>query len=451
MAEDTRPLRPHGRIRGRSLRDMHRRDVLLVTIPAFLILVAGLWFAARFIKPAPPTRVVMATGVAGGGYSEFGAKYAAVLARYGVTLELRPTEGAVENAKLLADPDSGVDIAFVQSGVMSPDEAPHLQSLGAVAYEPLWIFCRGHEQLDDISQLRGRRIAIGPPGSGTHELALSILKANGLDQESVQAVHATGIDGAEILLLGVVQCMFSIAPPEAGLVKALVYSPKLSLMNFARSEAYARRLQFLTPVTVPEGVFDLENDLPPRDIHMLAATAELVVRDTLHPAIQMLLLQAATEIHGGGGLFHRQGTFPANQRFDFPISPDAERYYKSGRPLLQRYLPFWLANLIDRMIVFLIPLVAVLFPLSRLLPPLYRWRVRSRIYRWYGELMFIENETRRSITAGEHRDFTDRLDAIERTVNDLHPPLAYADQLYLLRQHIDFVRAKLAGATVGLD
>lgn len=433
----------------RRFEALHRREVLLIGLPALAVLVAGLWFAARFIKPAPPERVVMATGVPGGGYSEFGAKYAAVLARYGITLELRASEGAVENARLLGDPASGVDVAFVQSGVSTPEALPHVRSLGSVAYEPLWIFCRGREQLDEIAQLRGRRIAIGPPGSGTHELALSILDANGLDRDSVQAVHVTGIDGAEILLLGVVQCLFAIAAPEAGLVKALVHSPELTLMNFSRADAYLRRLQFLTGVSLPAGVFDLETRLPPRDVQMLAATAELLVRDDLHPAIQMLLLQAATEIHGGGGLFHRQGTFPAGQRFDFPISDDARRYYTSGRPFLQRYLPFWLANLIDRVIVFLIPLVAVLFPLSRIIPPIYRWRVRSRIYRWYGELMFIENETRRSITAGEHRDFSERLAAIEATVNAQHPPLAYADQLYLLRQHIDYVRDKLAGATVG--
>jgi TRAP transporter TAXI family solute receptor len=435
----------------RSFRELQRRDLLLIGLPTLLLLAGGLWLAAKFIEPAPPRQVVMATGVAGGGYAEFGVRYAQVLARHGVTLRLRETEGAVENARLLAADKGDVDVALVQSGIGSPETMPGLASLGSVSYEPLWIFCRGRQKLDDLAQLRGRRVAIGPPGSGTHELSLSLLAANGIAADAVVAVHATGIDGAEILLRGVVDCLFAIAPPEAGLVKALVYSPDLSLMHFPHADAYLRQLPYLTKVRLPTGVFDLVHRTPPRDIDMLAATAELMVRKDLHPAIQMLLLQAATEIHGTYGLFHRKGDFPAGRPLGFPISSSAERYYRSGTPFLQRYLPFWLASLVDRAIVFLIPLVAVLFPLSRLIPPIYRWRVRSRIYRWYGELMFIENETRSSITAGEKRDFTERLDTIEATVNAQHPPLAYADQLYALRQHIDFVREKLAKASIGHD
>ena len=174
-----------------------------------------------------------------------------------------------------------------------------------------------------------------------------------------------------------------------------------------------------------------------------------MARSDLHPAIQGLLLQAAEEIHGPGGMFHRKGEFPANQWHDFPVSSDAQRYYTSGRPFLQRYLPYWLANLVDRVIVLSIPILAVLFPLTRIIPPVYKWRVRSRIYRWYGELMFIENETRAGLTAGEKRDFAARLDRIEATLNDLEPPLAYADQLYALRQHVDFVRDKLTRALTG--
>lgn len=433
----------------RSFRDWQRRDLLLIGLPSAVALVAALWIAARFLQPAPPRHVIMSTGVAGGGYAEFGARYAQILARHGITLELHETEGSVENVRLLGDAKSGVQVALVQSGIGSPETTPGLVSLGSVAYEPLWVFCRGPQRLDDLGQLRGRRLAIGPPGSGTHELSLGLLAANEIDADAVTAVHATGIDGAEILLRDVVDCLFAIAAPEAGLVKALVQVPGLTLMHFPTADAYLRRLPYLTKVTLPTGVFDLVQRMPPRDIDLLAATAELVTRDDLHPAIQTLLIQAATEIHGGSGLFQRRGEFPAPRQLGLPIADGAQRFYRSGPPFLQRYLPFWVANLVDRAIVVLIPLVAVLFPLSRVIPPIYRWRVRSRIYRWYGELMFIENETRSRITAGEKRDFSARLDAIEATVNGQHPPLAYADQLYALRQHIDFVREKLARATIG--
>ena len=426
------------------LSELSYRDIALIAGPALLVAVVGIWIAARFIKPAPPTHVVMATGVKAGGYDEFGQRYQKILAREGIKLELRPTRGSVDNYDLLKDPASGVDIALIQSGIGSTEEAPTLQSLGSVSYEPLWVFCQSKEKLDRIPQLRGKRLGIGPPGSGTQKLVLGILADNGLNSEAIGGVHVTGLDGAEALLGGAIDCLFIIAAPDAGIVRALSHAPTLMLMNFARAEAYVRRLQYLTKVTLPEGVIDMNANIPPTTVTMLAATAELVVRDDLHPAIQMLLLLAASEVHGGSTLFNRDGEFPSERRFDFPISPDATRFYKSGRPFLQRYLPFWLANLLDRMFVLLIPLVAVLFPLFRIVPPLYRWRVRSRIYRWYGELMFIETEAQNGLTAGEVKDYGERLDWIEKAVNGLHPPLSYADQLYALRQHIDFVRGKLA-------
>ena len=180
---------------------------------------------------------------------------------------------------------------------------------------------------------------------------------------------------------------------------------------------------------------------------LLAAQTQLVARADLHPAIQMLLMQAATEVHEGIGLFHDEAEFPAAHVTDFPLSDSAHRYYTSGRPFLQRYLPFWAANLVDRMLVFLIPALAIVFPLVRVLPPLYAWNVRRRIYRWYGELMFIENEMRRTLTHGETRDFGERLDWIEQEVNELDTPLSFANQVYLLRQHIDFVQHKLGQVT----
>ena len=433
----------------RRLTDLHFREWLLIGAPAVAIAIAGIWFAARFLQPAPPERVVMATGVAGGGYAEFGDLYRKGLARHGVEVVLRPTEGSVDNYTLLNSPDSGVDFALVQSGVGKAEEAPGIVSLGSVAYEPLWIFCRGKERLDRVAQLRGRRIAIGLPGSGTRVLAREVLETNNLTEEGVAGVHVTGVDGAEALLGGAVDCLFIIAAPQAGIVRAIMYADGVSLLDIDRAEAYVRRLPYLSKVLLPRGVFDLERDIPPRDVTLLAPTADILAKEDLHPAIQMVLLQTATGIHGGPGMFQAQGQFPQARENGFPISPGARRYYQSGTPFLQRYLPFWLANLLDRLIVMAVPVIAILFPLSRIVPPLYKWRVRSRIYRWYGELMFIENETRHSMTAGEKRDFGKRLDAIEDVVNEQHPPLAYADQLYALRLHIDFVRAKLAKATVG--
>jgi TRAP transporter TAXI family solute receptor len=433
----------------RQSRKLSWREVLLIGLPALLIAAGGVWFAAKFMKPAPPSRIALATGRPGGGYHEFGERYRKALAKDGIQLDLRETAGSVENWALLRDPDSGIDAALVQSGVADEDQAQGLVSLGSVAYEPLWIFCDSDKPIDRLPGLKGKRLAIGNPGSGTRELAKRLIAFNGLDEGQVTEVEIGGNEAAEALLTRKVDCMFMIAAPQAGLLKALIYAPRAEIVNFQRAEAYVRRLHYLTKVTLPEGTIDLEENIPPRDITLLASTAELLVREDLHPAIQMLLLlQAAEEVHGDGDIFNREGEFPSQRRFDLPLSDDAKRYYKSGKPFLQRYLPFWLANLVDRTLVLLIPLVAILFPLFRIVPPLYQWRVRSRIYRWYGELMFIENETRTAMTAGEQRDHESRLDAIEALVNDLEPPLAYADQFYALRTHIDFVREKLAKVTL---
>lgn len=433
----------------RRLTELHLREWLLIGTPAVLIAVAGFWFTAKFLKPAPPDHVTMATGVAGGGYAEFGDAYRRILAEDGVRLDLRATEGSVDNYRLLLDSSSGVDFALVQGGIGRRDEAPRLVSLGSVAYEPLWIFCRGREHITRLAQLRGRRVAIGLPGSGTRVLAREILETNNLTEDTIAGVHVTGVDGAEALLGGAVDCLFIIAAPEAGIVRAIMFADDVSLVDVDRAEAYVRRLPYLSRVTLPRGVYDLERDIPPRDVNLLASTADIVAREGLHPAVQLLVLQAATRTHGVAGFFQRPGEFPQARDAGFPLSDGARRFHRSGPPFLQRYLPYWLANFTDRLLVMLVPVIAVLFPLVQTVPPLYRWRVRSRIYRWYGELMFIENETRRSITAGEKRDFGERLDAIERVVHQQHPPLAYADQLYALRQHIDFVRQKLAAAAVG--
>lgn len=428
------------------MRRISARDALWIAVPALIVLFAAFWFTGKLIKPAPPKHVVLATGVQGGGYAEFGEQYKKLLARDRIDVELRPSFGSVENLKLLRDKTTDIGVALVQSGIGQPEEGDELVSLGSVGYEPLWGFCRGVKPINDVPDLKGKRIAVGAPGSGTRELSLALLEANGMRDGAVTILDIGGLDGAEALLTGKTDCLFIIAAPLAGIVRAILYSPGVQVINFARADAYVKRLPFLSKVELPEGAIDLERNAPPHDVTMVAATAELVARDDLHPAIQMLLLQAATTVHSKPGLFQRESEFPSARHTDFPLSEHARRYYQSGRPFLQRYLPFWLANFIDRMWVMILPIIAIAIPLSRIVPPLYQWRVRSRIYRWYGELMFIENELRDGVSQVEATDFNARLDWIEKEVNGLTPPLAYADQLYALRQHIDFVRQKIASA-----
>ena len=236
------------------------------------------------------------------------------------------------------------------------------------------------------------------------------------------------------------ECLRTLAHPHRlRMVQMLLQTPGIGLMNFAQAEAYSRLFPFMTPVTLPRGVVDLERDMPPLDVHLLAPTGTLVARDGTHPALIQLFVQAAQEIHGGAGWFHKKGEFPNGRTTERPLAAEAERFYRNGVPFLQRYLPFWLANLIERMWPVLVTLIAVLLPLSRVLPPLYEHRVRSRIFRWYRRLREIEDEL---ATAPAAR-LEQRLDELEARVGHISVPLAYADELYALRSHIDLVRGRL--------
>ena len=424
------------------------RDMLIAWWPAFLVVAAGFVVAFQFVKPEPPASVVIVTGAEDGAYHAYAKQYREVLARNDVALEIRSSAGSVENYRLLKDEESGVDIGFVQGGVGDAEEAPDLVSLGGMYYEPVWVFYRSAATLDRLTQLKGRRIAIGPAGSGTRRLATALLAANGIPIPKGALSDLSGDAAAKALQQGRIDVAIFVASPRSQAVNTLLRDQRVRLMSYSRAEAYARHFPHLFAIVLPKGGIDLRQDIPPHDVHLVATTANLVVRDDLHPAIVGLLAAAATEVHGVPGLFQRKGEFPSTKDVDFPMSPEAEHYYKSGPPFLQRFLPFWAANFVDRMIVLLVPIIALLIPLVRLLPSLYNWRVRSRIYRNYGELKFLEEEVANQPQAEKIAGYLARLDKIEDRVNHLPIPLAFHEQMYTLRGHIDLVRArigKLAG------
>jgi TRAP-type uncharacterized transport system substrate-binding protein len=452
--------KPAGRIRRLArrlrfepigwVRTVPWKEVAYVGVPLLLAAIAVVWIARTYMKPSLPTHVVFGGGPPGSAYAAFGEAYKHVLARERVRLDVQDSAGGRENYRRLREDEKRIDVGLVRGGIGEVEEAPHLVSLGVVGYEVLWVFCHGRQTLDDLPGLRGKTIAIGGKGAGMRRLVRTLLAANGIDEGEFEALEIGGVDAAEALLTKKADCVFLMEPPESGLLKALIYSDGAQLVDFRRrADAYTKLMPALHKVVLPEGANDLPGNRPPQPVTLLAAQTQLLARDDLHPAVQMLLMQAATEVHGGIGLFQDEREFPSPRVLEFPLSDDAKRYYTSGRPFLQRYLPFWAANLVDRMLVFLIPALALLFPLVRILPPLYAWSVRRRIYRWYGELMFIENEMRRPLTDGETQNFGERLDWIEQEVNDLHTPLSFANQVYLLRQHIDFVQHKLGTATEG--
>jgi len=427
------------------------RDIVFVALPSLLVALGAFWLAAQFIKPAPPDQLIVSTGGEGGAYQRFAARYKEVLARYGITLVEKPSAGSMENLQRLRNPDFAVDAAFVQGGTARLEEKDELVSLGDFYYEPLWIFCREVAVRcgDKILDLKGKRLAVGGAGSGTQHLAMELLAANGIDAKNTKLIEAGGLGVVERLQKNEIDAVFVVGPTQSGLVWTLLYTPGVHLMSLAHAEAYTRRFPHLARLVLPRGAIDLTLEIPPHDTQLVAPMTTLLVREGTHPALIGLLMQVASEVHGEAGVFQRPGEFPRAGHSEFPSSKEAERYYTSGKPFLQRYMPFWAATLIDRMVVMLVPLLAVLFPLFKFAPQIYGWRVRSRIYRRYGELKFLENEINENPGLHTRAEWIEKLDRIEADASRIRTPLTFSDILYTLRGHIDLVRDMILRRTAG--
>jgi len=410
-------------------------------VPALLVTLIGFVVAYQFVEPAPPDRLTLATGGPDGAYHQFGQRYREILARHGITLELRSTAGSVENLALLSAGE--VDAALLQSGIADPRRADGMMALGSLYHEPLWVFVRSGSGYADLRDLRGLRMAIGGEGSGTQAVSLQLLARNAIDAGNSDLRPLGGGDAATALLTGQVDAAFLVAAPNAPVVASLLRDQGVELLGFARAEAYVRQFRFLSRVLLPAGLIDLAAGLPQHDIDLVAPTATLAVGADFHPALATLLLQAASEVHGGGDAFAAPGEFPSPRHVDLPLSAEAQRYHASGPPFLQRYLPFWAAILVDRLKVLLVPLLTLLFPLFKVLPPAYRWRVRSRIYRWYRDLRSVEGRIFAGVDATSRQWALTELARIEAEVMQLEVPLSYADQLFNLRLHITYVRREL--------
>ena len=418
-------------------------DSLAVALPAILLLAIGFAIAYRFVDPAPPSRFVFAAGSASGAYFRFAKAYQSILARDGVELEILETAGTVENLKHLRSDNDPVQVAFVQGGVGSPAVDDGLTSLASLYFEPVWVFHRLGAQLVELNQLHGRRIAHGQPGSGTLAVATQLLAANGITEENAQLQSIGGDDAVRALLDGQIDVVFLVGAAHSPQIAQLIAAPGVTLLNFQRADAYTRRFRYLSRVTLPRGMLDLAGDYPRADTTLVAPAATLVARETLHPALVDLLMAASEEVHRAGGAFERYGQFPSPEFLDYPLSEEARRFFDSGPSFLRRVLPYWAATLVERLLVLLLPLLALLIPLLRLMPPVYRWRIRSRIYRWYRELLSIDPAVRKESDVAQLQASLSELSRIEREVAQVEVPMSYADQLYHLRLHIELVREKL--------
>lgn len=435
------------RLKRSQLREYSPRDLLIVGLPALLLLAGGFWLAAQFIQPAPPDYLYISSGAPGGSYEVYAERYRQVLARDGVELREQSSAGSMENLGRLLDESDDTEVALVQSGTANGVNVGTLRSLGYLYYEPLWVFYRSERELDRLTQLRGRRLAVGAEGSGTRKLALQLLEANGLDAGNATLLPLGGLPAVEALRTRKVDAVFLVGAERSAAVWSLLYAEGVRLMSLAHADAYTRLFPHLARLTLPQGAIDMTRNIPERDVTLVSPMATLVAHESTHPALIQLLLQAAQEVHGEAGIFQRPGEFPRPGAADFPMAPEAERFYKTGKPFLQRYLPFWLANLIDRTLVMLVPVFALLIPILKFAPPLYAWRVRSRIYRRYGELKFLEAEVEANPERHSRAEWLEKLDRIEDDVHHIPTPLAFTDMLYTLRVHLGLVRATILRRT----
>ncbi len=414
--------------------------------PGVALVVIGFLIAYQFVQPAPPGTLILGTGSEGGAYFSFGERYRDILSQENIELVLQPSSGSVDNLDALAAGD--VDVAFIQGGVAPRPPTKGLTALVSVFQEPLWVFVRadalaGEHLPTRLDQLRDRRLAIGENGSGTQQVVVDLLINNGIGPADATSLKIGGRRAADALKAGNVDAAFFVASPEAGIVQNLLKNPALVLMSFERAGAYLQNYRYMTTVTLAEGAVDLRANRPSEDIALLAPVASLVAREDLHPALVDIIVEAAKEVHGTGDIFTPVDRFPATDHLDFPLNDEARRYLASGPSYLQRYLPFWGANLLDRMAVLLIPVLTLMIPMLRVLPPMMDWSTRRRVCRYYGELVEIETEATEGLTPDQHRDISERLDRIEAKVTRLQVPTSRMDLLYTLRVHIDLIRGKL--------
>jgi TRAP transporter TAXI family solute receptor len=411
---------------------------------AVVILVVGFVVAYQFVEPAPPKRIVLATGVDGGAYQRYGEEFADYLATAGIEVELRATAGAVENLRLLQDSDD-IDLAFVQGGIADATMYGRVLAIGSLYLEPVWLFVSDESGIVTIDDLEGKRVAVGAQGSGTRTVVTKLLTEHGIDSNSADFLGLSPEDLADAFSTGDIDAAFIIAAPESEFISGLIKQQNVTQQGFERTDAYVRRFSYLSNVDLPQGVLDLRLNKPASDIQTVALTAMLATTDDLHPALIDLFLLAATDIHGKHSLLADAGQFPTPLYTDLPLSDGADRYFRRGPPFLMRYLPFWAATMVDRLWIMLLPIIGLAIPLAKLVPPAYRWQIRRRLLRLYTMLGEIDPSGNPVRDSADRTDRLERLDELDNASLIASVPRGFTDDVYKLRRDIDLVRRQLTG------
>jgi hypothetical protein len=417
--------------------DLGPTVALAVLLVAGTILLTGVVF---FIQSAPPSKITISSGPKGSIFHGMAEKYKMALEKNGIKVIVLTSNGSVENLKRISEPQSKVDLAIVQSGSEEEtDLVENLTSLGALSYQPLFFFYRG-SPIEYLSQMKGKAIAIGQEGSGARKLAKNILKLNHMDNDS-QLLGLDGDEASTALLDKKIQGAFLMGEDASvAVLKKLLLADDIHLMSFKNAQAYARKIDILHIMDLPEGVVDFGLNIPNQNIKLLGPMVELIATKNLHPALSDMILDAAITIHGKAGIFKKRGEFPRAEENRIKLSDDADRFYKSGKGFLYRYLPFWLASLVNRALVVFLPMLLVLIPAIRSIPAIFKWLGQIRIRRRYRALLKLEARFKSEKDPQVRKELLEQFERIEKDVQHMKVSAIFADQFYALRGHIDYVR-----------
>jgi uncharacterized protein len=409
------------------------------------VLIAYGW---KFIKPGPPALVTISAGSEGGAYFEYAKKYAAALEKNGVKAKVLTSSGSLENITRLILPRGEVDVALVQSGLIDDAQKDGLVSLGSLYYEPLWVFYRTAkwpQPIDHLPSLKGSLINIGAENTGTRKLALQLLRANDMNSTSFTASGLGPKEAEAALLAGKIDALMLVSAADAPVIKDLLLSPDVSAMNLSRADAFTRLIPALSKVVLPRGAVSLSNDIPNRDINLVASTANLVAREDLHPAISYLLIKTAQQLHGGPQLLSNAREFPSITKYQELEVPEAvEKLYTEGAPLLYKYLPFWLANLLYRLWVLAIPLGAAMLTLSDTIPKIVGFRGNRKIMSIYEDARALEEDVLAAPKGADRLPFDERLKFLNARAAEVKLPNDFLKSIFELRGHLDFVGQTIA-------
>jgi TRAP transporter TAXI family solute receptor len=419
------------------------KELIARSAPITLIIAFACFVAYTFIDPAPPRHIVIATGVSSPNYNAFARIYQALLQKEGIQVEIKNSTGDIENVKALKDPNGGVDFAFVQDGVARSEGAGTLQSLGSLYYEPAWIICRCDDQVHHLHQLKGKRIAIGAVSDGTNVMAMTLLRASGISSKNTRLFSIDGETAANQLIHQKIDAMIIVDSAESELIKRVLSKDKIHLISLDDAEAFSRIYPYLHHLVLPEGAIDIARNIPAHNVHLLAPSAVLVTKESTHPALIYLMMKIISQVHNEPSVFNGKGAFPSPHTSDFPLGTQPANFYKSGLPVLDKYLPFWISTFISRSIIIIVPLLAIIIPLSKILPKTFDWVIRRKLLKYYAEMRYLEKLLKENSPLQNKGFFLERLNEIEYRVKALKIPITYSQDLYNLRSHIDLVRAAL--------